>query len=298
MSNTHEVQISFCLPVYNVKEYIEACIRSIYEQKLTSFEIICVDDCSTDGSREELERIAEMHHEIVVLYNDSNRGIGYSRNKAIRHSAGKYIWFVDADDMLVPNTVGLYLDIAEKTSADAVLGKCISFSGSAEALPPAVGTDRCEMVDFTDPDQYYSIGRTGYPCFGVWVGIFRRSFLLENEVFFRENIRALEEFTFYVEFGVKAKRVASVDHFGYYYRIRTDSVSHSRDSLKIVPEAAKTVLPFLESLCMTYPAYERSIRVNMTKIVKYVEYCLVRSRDTQYTRKTLKNQRTHRLILK
>ncbi len=282
-----DVGISFCIPVYNVKAYLEACIESIYAQGISNFEIICVDDCSTDGSREELERIAENRREIVVLRNDANSGIGYSRNRAIRRSAGKYIWFVDADDMLVPNSAGLYLDIAEKTGADAVLGKCMGFTDSTEALPAFTGSDSCKMVDFSDPDQYYSIGRTGYPCFGVWVGIFRRAFLMENEVYFHEEIRALEEFTFYVEFGVKAKRVASVDHYGYYYRVRPASASHGKESLKNVPEAAKTVLPAMKRLCERYPAYERSIRVNMAKITKYAEYCLAHSPDTQYVRATL-----------
>ena len=282
------VQISFCLPVYNVKEYIGECIRSIYEQNLSSFEIICVDDGSTDGSREELERIAENHREMIILRNESNKGIGYARNRALKRSAGKYIWFVDADDMLVPNTAGLYIDIAEQTQADAVLGKCISFSESTTVLPAASGSDHYRIVDFSDPDQFYSVGRSGIVCFGVWVGLFNRAFLVENGVFFREEIRALEEFTFYVEFGVKARRVASVDHYGYYYRLRAASASHGGADLMNVPEAAKTVLRIMESLCLTHSAYAYSIRVNMAKMERYVETCLARSQDTRYVRETLK----------
>ncbi len=135
MFQTCGVQISFCIPVYNVKDYIGACIHSIYAQNLLYFEIICVDDCSTDGSLEELKRIAENHQEITVLSNASNRGIGYTRNRAIQNSTGKYLWFVDADDMLVPDTAGLYYEIAEKTRADVVLGKCICIPKSSESCP-------------------------------------------------------------------------------------------------------------------------------------------------------------------
>lgn len=196
------------------------------------------------------------------------------------------IWFADADDLLVPDTAALYLDIAEKTRSDIVLGKCISFSESSEVLPTAVGTDHYKIVDFSDPDQFYSTEKSGAVCFGVWVGIFRRDFLIENDVFFREEIRALEEFMFYVEAGVKARRVASVDHYGYYYRLRTTSASHEKACLKNVPEAGKTVLPIMEDLCSAHSEYAHSIQVSMSKIERYAERCLVRS-DTAYIRQTL-----------
>lgn len=288
MTDRKDVQISFCLPVYNVREYLDACIRSIYAQNITDFEIICVDDASTDGSREELEKIAENHKEILVLYNETNRGIGYTRNRAIKSSAGKYIWFVDADDMLVPDTAGLYLDVAEKTGADAVLGKCISFPEDVEVLPRFSGSGSYKTVGFADPDQFYSIGSRGLVCFGVWTGIFRRAFLLENDVFFHEEIEALEEYTFYVEFGVKSPRVTSVDHYGYYYRLRASSASHESAKLRKLPEAAKTVLRVMEKLCVSCPRYEYTIRANMAKIERWVETCLVRLSDTDYVKKTLR----------
>lgn len=283
-----DVQISFCLPVYNVKEYLDACIRSIYRQNLSGFEIICVDDGSTDGSGEELERIAALHQEIVVLHNGSNRGIGYSRNEAIQKSVGKYLWFVDADDMLAPDTANLYLDVAEKTDADVVLGRCVGFSQSDESLPHDTGTDHYEAVSFSDPDRFYSRSARGYVCFGVWAGIFRRAFLAENGLFFREDIRSLEECTFYAQFGVKAKRVVSVDHFGYYYRHRNDSVSHGEKRLFYVAEAAKTVLGLMEELRLSHPDFDESLRILMTRIERNTEYCLVRIPDAAYVRETLR----------
>ena len=288
MTDRKDVQISFCLPVYNVREYLDACIRSIYEQNIADFEIICVDDASTDGSREELERIAENHREILVLHNESNLGIGYARNRAIKNCAGKYIWFVDADDMLVPDTAGLYLDIAEKTGADAVLGKCIVLSDPENALPSFSGSDSFKTVDFSDPDQFYGVATSGRVCFGVWTGLFRRAFLLENDVFFHEEIEALEEYTFYVEFGVKLPRVVSVDHYGYYYRLRASSASHESAKLRKVPEAAKTVLYIMEKLLVSYPRYEYTIRANMARIERSTETCLVRFSDTDYVKKTLR----------
>ena len=70
------MMISFCIPVFNAKEYLKPCTESIYAQNLTGFEVICIDDCS--------------------------------RNLALKMSRGKYVWFVDAGDMLISDTADLY----------------------------------------------------------------------------------------------------------------------------------------------------------------------------------------------
>ena len=239
--------ISFCIPAYNVREYLPSCIESIYKQNLTQFEIICVDDCSTDGSSELLHDLSAKYPELVVKRNETNMGISCSRNLALKMSRGKYVWFVDSDDMLVPDTVKTYLNIAEKESADAVLGTVIGFRDGS--LPEYKnGTDAYHRVSFSDMDDFYPKRSTGYPCFGVWLGVFNRSFLLTNNIWFRENLSVYEDYTFYFEFGMASKRVIRVDHYGYYYRVRENSASHM-DRNKLMKrgfECSKQVLAIYE----------------------------------------------------
>ena len=239
--------ISFCIPAYNVREYLPSCIESIYKQNLTQFEIICVDDCSTDGSSELLHDLSAKYPELVVKRNETNMGISCSRNLALKMSRGKYVWFVDSDDMLVPDTVKTYLNIAEKESADAVLGTVIGFRDGS--LPEYKnGTDAYHRVSFSDMDDFYPKRSSGYPCFGVWLGVFNRSFLLTNNIWFRENLSVYEDYTFYFEFGMASKRVIRVDHYGYYYRVRENSASHM-DRNKLMKrgfECSKQVLAIYE----------------------------------------------------
>ena len=239
--------ISFCIPAYNVREYLTSCIESVYTQNLTQFEIICVDDCSTDGSCELLHDLSAKYPELVVKRNETNMGISSSRNLALKMSRGKYVWFLDADDMLVPDTVKTYLSIAEKESADAVLGKVIGFHDGS--LPEYKnGTDKYHPVSFSNMDDFYPKRSSGYPCFGVWLGVFNRSFLLTNNIWFRENLSVYEDYTFYFEFGMASKRVIRVDHYGYYYRIRENSASHM-DRNKLMKrgfECSKQVLAIYE----------------------------------------------------
>ena len=239
--------ISFCIPAYNVREYLTSCIESVYTQNLTQFEIICVDDCSTDGSCELLHDLSAKYPELVVKRNETNMGISSSRNLALKMSRGKYVWFLDADDMLVPDTVKTYLSIAEKESADAVLGKVIGFHDGS--LPEYKnGTDKYHPVSFSNMDDFYPKRSSGYPCFGVWLGIFNRSFLLTNNIWFRENLSVYEDYTFYFEFGMASKRVFRVDHYGYYYRIRENSATHMDRNvlMKRGFECSKQVLAIYE----------------------------------------------------
>lgn len=281
--------ISFCIPVYNVKEYLKPCIESIYAQKITQFEIICVDDCSTDGSYEILLDLLAIYPELVVKRNETNRGVSYSRNQAIQMSRGKYVWFVDPDDMLVPDTAALYLSIAEKESADAVLGNFITFK---DGLSPEYksGTDQHHRVSFSKMDEFYPKRPSGYPCFGVWLGVFNRSFLLANHIRFRESLSVYEDCTFYFEFGMASKNVVQVDHYGYHYRIRENSAL--RTDRKVLTrrafECSKQVLSIYEDYrdrCTPQLQETYDLHVYIMKSLSI--RCLSRIDDSSYVKEGL-----------
>lgn len=281
--------ISFCIPVYNVKDYLKPCIESIYAQKITDFEIICIDDCSTDGSYELLLNLSDIYSELVVKKNKTNMGISCSRNLALKMSRGKYVWFVDADDMLVPDTAGLYLSIAEKESANAVLGSFTSFNDGS--LPEYKnGTDAYHRVSFSDMDDFYPKRSTGYPCFGVWLGIFDKSFLLTNNVLFRENLSVYEDYTFYFEFGMASERVIRVDHYGYYYRVRENSASHLARNIMMRRgfECSKQVLAVYEGYrdrCT--PELQDTYDLQVFLMKRLSIRCLSRIDDNNYVKEGL-----------
>ena len=281
--------ISFCIPAYNVREYLPSCIESIYKQNLTQFEIICVDDCSTDGSSELLHDLSAKYPELVVKRNETNMGISCSRNLALKMSRGKYVWFVDSDDMLVPDTVKTYLSIAEKESADAVLGTVIGFRDGS--LPEyKKGTDKYHPVSFSNMDDFYPKRPSGYPCFGVWLGVFNRSFLLTNNIWFRENLSVYEDYTFYFEFGMASKRVIRVDHYGYYYRVRENSASHM-DRNKLMKrgfECSKQVLAIYEDYrdrCT--PKLQETYDLHVFIMKRLSIRCLSRIDDNNYVKEGL-----------
>lgn len=99
------VKLSFILPCYNVERYIADCLDSIYAQGLleSEFEVICVNDCSTDGTRNIILEYSKIHDNLFLIDHTQNLTAGGARNTGIDNAKGDYIWFVDPDDMVKAN---------------------------------------------------------------------------------------------------------------------------------------------------------------------------------------------------
>ena len=109
-----EPLFSIIIPVYNCEKYIEETLNSIFEQDFNDYEVICIDDCSTDNSYNFLLKAQEQHKNLKVIKNTVNMHQGAARNRGIEASKGKYLWFVDSDDLLEKNALknlSIYLSI-------------------------------------------------------------------------------------------------------------------------------------------------------------------------------------------
>lgn len=99
--DTEKYKISIIIPNYNNVEYLDDCFESISKQSHKNIEIIVVDDCSTDGSREKLENYAKQYEFIKLIFNQTNQGVAKNRDKAIKQSTGEYITTLDSDDYYI-----------------------------------------------------------------------------------------------------------------------------------------------------------------------------------------------------
>lgn len=115
--------ITVIIPIYNTANYLQRCIDSITSQELDEIELIFIDDCSTDNSFEELNKIlgSEKIKNVKVIQNKSNLGSGETRNIGIKKACGDYIIFVDSDDYITPNYFSELKNVAKKESADIVI---------------------------------------------------------------------------------------------------------------------------------------------------------------------------------
>ncbi len=114
--------VTVIVPMYNVENYIEACLRSLLAQTMQDFEVIAVDDCSTDQSVSIVKKLsAEFGGRLTLLKTKKNNGApGVPRNLALKSARGKYIDFLDSDDLLTPTALSELFSIAEQTGADVL----------------------------------------------------------------------------------------------------------------------------------------------------------------------------------
>jgi glycosyltransferase involved in cell wall biosynthesis len=115
--------LSLLLPVYNVAPYLAECIESIISQNAEArFEIVLLDDCSTDGSRQIAERLCrENPDHMRLLLHTENAGLSAARNTLLSAASGEYVWFLDSDDKLFPTALNSLLAILDQHTPDIVL---------------------------------------------------------------------------------------------------------------------------------------------------------------------------------
>lgn len=111
-------QISIILPVYNGERYINRTITSILQQTMTDFELIAIDDCSTDYSLQHLQEWAQRDNRIQVVANTQNLGVADTRNKGIALAKGEYICFIDSDDIWHSDKLAHQLEWMQRTDSD------------------------------------------------------------------------------------------------------------------------------------------------------------------------------------
>ena len=117
--NTSPVTIA--LSVYNVAEYVRASLDSILAQTFKDFELLCIDDASTDGTWQILQEYARHDSRIRLLRHDHNQGLSVSRNRAIQEARGEYLLMLDGDDLFALDMVEKAYSKAKETDADMVM---------------------------------------------------------------------------------------------------------------------------------------------------------------------------------
>ena len=212
--------ISVVVPVYNVERYLPACLQSIRGQSFSDFEVVCVDDGSTDGSGRILDEVAAIDGRLKVLHTD-NHGVSHARNLGIKEAMGELMCFVDADDQLMPGALEAISTAFSDNDVDF-----IKFSG--EAFPQELASpwviDRIHLDDELIEDDVITLAflrKSGpYP----WNGAYRSAFLKDNGIGFPEDLSLGEDQVFSFHTFMKADRVLFSSKPLYRYRVgRKDS---------------------------------------------------------------------------
>ncbi|MFF3191672.1 glycosyltransferase family 2 protein [Streptomyces misionensis] len=205
------VKVSVVVPVYNTGRYVDECAPSLLGQSLPAdeYEVIYVDDGSTDDTLARLEKIAANHPNVQVHSRPNSGWPGAPRNLGMRHARGEYIQFVDHDDTLGPEALERLYEHAKRNDADVVLGKMSSTMVRPRRLFRHT-VDSCtiendELMQSMSPHK-----------------MFRRAFVEEHNLRFPEGPWILEDLLFVSAAYLKAKRISILADYPCYYWMKRD----------------------------------------------------------------------------
>lgn len=246
--------ISFIIPVYNTGQYLYSSINSIYQQSLIEddFEIIIVDDGSTDCTEEVIQHIKEQHSNITIIQ-QKNSGVSAARNNGLQHANGKYIHFIDADDLLVKDSITPVLQLAKEESLDFVYIQYIEFNNrQSDSKTPK--NEGFEITLFNNGYDYF-IKQYASHRGRVWSYLFRKDFLLEHSLLFNPKINFCEDALYCLQVFTKAKRCGEVNTIAYLYRQHNQSAIYLLDKKKLL--SLNIVIQELNILLCTYQVKDR-----------------------------------------
>ncbi len=217
--------MSVIIPALNAENYIQACLKSVSEQSYENIQIIVVDDGSTDDTYQMVKNYAEKDSRIVSLLK-GNGGVSSARNMGLSRADGKYIAFLDADDIMEPNTIDVLVTEIEKHRADWV--SC-QYSMLYEHGNHLDGYDfiNGKRIFSSDEDRYmflvteYLNYMVGYE---VWNKLYRTDIIRHNNLVFSERIKIGEDQAFNIKYLMHANNLYCLPNRVIRHRVRKDSV--------------------------------------------------------------------------
>ncbi len=305
------MKVSIIVPVYNVEVHLRKSLDSLINQNFTDYEIILINDGSTDNSPVILEEYAKKYPEKILVYHEKNSGQAVARNLGLSKARGDYIMFVDSDDYIDKNTLKVTYDKAQETMADIV---CF---GIYLVYDNEIKTKEFHKLKIADDVRRYILTNDG-PC----NKLIKTELIKKNNLYF-PKLRAYEDIAVVPAYGIFAKKIVWVDECFYYYLMRTGSTMkqtvYSDKLLEIFASMQNLVNIFIENGWFKQYYYElefllihhllhgaglRFIKFdnyedNLDKIIKMIKHTFPKwSKNIYYKKQTLKYRIICQLLFK
>ncbi len=223
------VKYSFIVPVYNTSKYLKKCFDSLVNQTFKDFEIIVVNDGSTDNSESIISRYEKKYDNIKVI-NQKNQGLSMTRNNGVKEASGKYLIFIDSDDYVEKS---LLKEIDKEINDIEVLRFQIITEDENGENVKAHNEKPFDVMKGYDAFKYLTDYHFVEPacCY-----VFKTDYYIKNKFSFKEGV-------YHEDFGLipyviyKARKVKSINYAGYHYITRDGSIMNNSDYKKTVKKA-------------------------------------------------------------
>lgn len=220
--------LSIIVPVYQGEQYIEKCIESLLHQVEKGVELILIDDGSKDDSWHTIMSYSKKYGWIKAIHHE-NKGVSFTRNQGIKYARGEYVWFVDADDTILPNSIKDIIHISQLYNPDMIIcgyrsklsRKCLN---EFDTIPMAV-SGMYTSAEFKD--IFWNIYSQNL-IHNIGTKIYKKAKINENEICFEEKIQIFEDALFCASVLQRVNNIYICDKVWYCYNleISKNSLSH------------------------------------------------------------------------
>ena len=267
--------VSIIIPVYQVSAYIERCIQSVMNQTYRDIECIIVDDCGTDDSMSKCNRLIQTYIgpiDFIILHHEHNRGQSAARNTGIRQAQGEWLFFLDSDDELTSNCIEALVTVAiENKETEMVQGLALE-DRPMEVKPgiwehshnlmhsciklqeaPSIMTSNEEIRTWFYKEKAISLV--------IWNKLFKRSFILHNNLFFKESV-IFEETPYSIYLYKYLNHVGIVKEITYIYHIRSGSTVTGSSLMNKAQSFGENMIDVLSNLTPSWECAEMDFFLN------------------------------------
>lgn len=215
------MKLTIIIPVYNAEKYLQKCLESVFNQNLLSnqYEVICVNDGSTDNSGKILLDFSNRFSNLVYLKQE-NKGVSIARNKGLQIAKGKYILFLDADDYIESNILNDIVSISEENNLDILYLK-INYVNEVDEV---IGEFKMDSEEILIQDGFTHQRR------GFIVSLYKKETV--GNISFEKDVIIAEDALFNIMVHTFAKRISYYPKKSYYYRKYSSSSSQNIQNIQ------------------------------------------------------------------
>lgn len=205
------VDISVIIPCFNAREYIKDTLNSLKNQDFKNFEVICINDGSSDDT---LEILNKFEFDKLIVINSSNNGASFARNLGLDSAKGDYICFLDSDDLMPSDGLSLLFKSAKKFGSDLVVGDFSYLKNENLIYQKNINLNK-ELLDYDEFYKEYFLNSF----VSIWAKLYKKDILLKNKIKFLEDVFIAEDLNFNAKFILNCKKISKVNKSIYYYRV-------------------------------------------------------------------------------
>lgn len=275
-----DLKISFIVPVFNCEKYIKKCISSIINQEISSYEIIAINDGSTDNSLKILKKMQERCSRLKVI-DQENHGVSYARNVGLKEASGEYIIFVDSDDFLEENSLSDINNILEKYDYPDIIKFSYNMINkfNKKIYTYSIKNDFIIKKDDYEKNIFPYIFNT-YDLSGVWATAFSKKII--DEIRFEEDIKYGEDMLFMNNILKKSNTIVFLSTSVYNYFENVDSATNKIDINKSIKQIDDNIEVFEQVNKLFKLKQEKIIKDRVSKLIRYKAVFFANSNYKKY----------------